>query len=49
MNAKFMVISYNKNDILEKYKFKTSVEIGNLQRIDAARLLLQAAANSPHL
>ncbi|CDW81385.1 UNKNOWN [Stylonychia lemnae] len=49
MFAKFAVITYNKGDIIEKYRFKVQVEITELSIFDAAKLLLTAAGNCKSL
>lgn len=48
MYAKFLVISFNKNDI-EFQRFKVEIEIKELSKINAARLLLTSAVDCPNL
>ena len=44
-----MVITPNKVDLYDKGRFKYDIEISELSKINAARLLMLAAENSPHL
>ena len=41
--AKIMVITRQKEDILDEYSFKIPIEITDLTRLNAAKLLLMAA------
>lgn len=49
MNAKFLVITYNKTDISDKFRFKVPIDINELSKMNAARLLLIVAGHYKHM
>lgn len=44
-----MVITHNKDDLYDKARYKLDIEIPELSKINAAKLLMLAAENSPNL
>ena len=49
LNVKILVVSQNKEDINDKIEYKVELQIAELSRIDAARLLISAAGNCKNL